>query len=407
MALFAYTARDSQGIETTGRLEAANEDEVLSVLQTRGLVVTSLTRQESWAAQATSQRVARRLHGRVTLDDRVLVCEQLAILLDAGVPLLRTLEVICAQVESRSLLNALNQVRREIESGSSFRDALAKHPRIFTDLWLNVVETGEASGHLPQSLSHLARYLDSVRNIQRKAATALTYPVALIVAAVGATTIFLVKIIPIFAMLFESVNAPLPLLTRLVMALSDLLRERFVLLALGGAVVVVVAVQFFKTDAGRWFLDRLLLRIPLFDRLFVYLQITQFAQGLSAMLDSGVPILYSLEIMERSAGNRVYARAIGEIKESVRTGHLMADPMGATGLFPPMVVQMVLVGEEIGKLGEMLTRVAQYYEMKVNTFIERLTALFEPFAIMVMAVVIGTLVIAMYLPIFQSVGVIG
>lgn len=407
MPLFAYTARDTQGTETVGHLEGVNEDEILAVLQNRGLVVTKLVLQQSWASQAMAQRVARRMHGRVTTDDRVLLCEQLAILLDAGVPLLRTLEVICAQIESRQLLSALNQVRRDIEAGSSFREALTKHPRIFSDLWLNVVETGEASGHLPQSLNHLARYLNSMRNIQRKAVTALTYPVALVIAAIGATTIFLLKIIPIFATLFESVNAPLPLLTQLVIGLSNLLRDRFVLVVLVVAVVVTVVVQLLKTEQGRWFLDRLLLHIPVFDRLFVYLQLTQFAQGLSAMLDSGVPILYSLEIMERSASNRLYGRAIGEIKESVRTGHLMADPMGATGLFPPMVVQMVLVGEEVGKLSDMLSRVAQYYEMKVTTFIERLTVLFEPIAIMVMAVVIGTLVIAMYLPIFQSVGVIG
>lgn len=406
MPNFFYMARDQRSLLQSGHLEAVDEDEVLGVLQNRGLVVTRLLRQDSAvAAQAVARRrMARRLHGRVTADDKVLFCQQLAVLLEAGIPLLKSLEVISSQVESRPLLRAIDQMRQDIGGGLTFRNAMATHPKIFSSFWVSLVETGEASGHLAQSLNQLARYVESTRNIQSKAMTAMTYPLVLIGASVVVLTIFVLKVIPVFSGIFASMRVPLPALTTVIIQISDVIRHHFLLIVLGVAAAGYSLRRFVRTPEGRWLVDRLLLRLPVFRQLFLHLQLVQFAQGLGTLLESGVPILFSLEITEQSASNTVYQRAIREVKEFVREGKALADTMGRTGLFPPMMVQMIQVGEEIGELAKMLDRVATYYEGRVDTFVERMTVLFEPIAIIVMGVVIGTIVISMFLPIFQLAG---
>jgi type IV pilus assembly protein PilC len=281
---------------------------------------------------------------------------------------------------------------------------MVKHPHVFSNFWVNIVETGEASGHLAQSLNQLARYLESVRELQGKTLTALTYPIFLLLAATGAVTFFAYWIIPRFSAIFASSQAQLPWLTTVVIGFSHFVRGFWGLLLAAAAGLVYGVRAFVRTDEGRWLVDRLVLKIPLFNRLFLQLQLAQFARGLSTLLESGVPILYGLEIMERSATNKVYGQAIGEVKELVREGKTMAAPMERSGLFPPMMVQMVQVGEEIGELAKMLGRVAAYYEERVGVFVARLTTLFEPIAIVVMAVIVGVLVISMFLPIFSMTG---
>ncbi len=406
MPSYVYAARDRQGTLQSGHLDAMDEDEVVTLLQNRGLVVTALSRKDLPVAGRAAQGglAGRRLHHRVTTDDQVLFCQQLAAMLEAGIPLLRSLEVLSAQVESESLLNALAHMRQDIEAGRTFRDAMAKHPHVFSAFWLNIVETGEASGHLAQSLNQLARYLESARGLQSKATTALTYPMFLLVAATGAVMFFAYWIIPRFSAIFASSHAQLPWLTTVVIGFSHFVRGFWWLLAAAAAGLAYGARAFVRTDEGRWLVDRLVLKIPVFDRLFLQLQLAQFARGLGTLLESGVPILYSLEIMERSATNKVYGQAIGELKEFVKEGKTMAGPMERAGVFPPMMVQMVQVGEEIGELAKMLSRVADYYEERLATFVARLTSLFEPIAIVVMAVVVGVLVISMFLPIFSMAG---
>lgn len=404
MPQFFYKAWDRHGVSQFGRLEAVNEDEVVGMLHSRGLTVTGLTRWEEMAQAARAaarHRIGRTLHNRVTLDDKVIFCQQLAVLLEAGIPLLKSLEVLSIQLESRALLLAIHHVRQDIEAGKTFREALSRYPKIFSNFWLNLVETGEASGHLAQSLNQLARYLEAVRSLQRKAMTAMTYPIVLVVGAAIAVSIFVLKIIPTMSGLLASLNVELPALTRAVIGVSEFARQYFlvgvVALVAGG----IALRRFLRTESGRWIFDGLLLRIPVFKHLFIQLQLANFARGLSTLLESGVPILFGLEIVETSAINKHYGLAISQVREYVREGKPMAEPMERTGLFPPMVTQMIRVGEEIGELGKMLERIANYYEERVDTFIQRLSQLFEPIAIAAMAVVIGTLVVAMFLPIFS------
>lgn len=402
---FVYTARDGNGRMQSGHLEAVDEHEVAVVLQGRGLMITSLSRKKPFGAGVVRRQASHRLHGGVKSDDLVLLCEQMAVLVSAGIPLLRSLEVIIAQVESRPLLRAIEQVRGEVEAGRTFRDALAKHPTIFSPMWINLVETGESSGHLAESLQQLAHYVQMANLLRSKAVSAMTYPLVLIVAATVAMAVFIIKIIPTFKEIFTSMGIPLPVLTKVVIAFSDFVAHNVLWVTVGLWAAGYALRQFARTEQGRWLLDRLVLRIPVFKTLFISLQLAQFTRGMATLLATGVPILYSLEIMERSASNKVYAQRLEEVRESVREGKPMTEPMEQAGeLFPPMIVQMIRVGEEIGELDKMLDRVASYYEACVMKFLERLSVLFEPIAIVFIGVVIGILVLSMFMPIFSLAG---
>ena len=404
MPTFTYTARDEKGLVQTGHLDALNEDQVVAMLQHRGLLVTSISQKDLATATArpsVGRAKPHRMHEGVTVEDQVLLCQQLATMVDAGVPLLKSLEVVSFQVESRKLLLALEDIRREVEGGHTFRDALAKHPKIFSSLWRNLVETGEASGHLAQSLQQLARHFESAQHLQNEAKTALTYPAFLVGAAVAVLAIFVYWLIPKFTAVFATMNIELPLITRIVIGVSDAARKYVVALIGGVALVGYVAGQYLRTESGKWMRDRLLLRLPLFKTLFTYVQLAEFARGLSTLLESGVPLLSALEILENSATNKVYGEAIGDVREAVKEGKTMHEPMDHTGMFPAMAVQMVQVGEEVGELAKMTGRVAAYYEERVETFIARMTRLFEPIAIVVMGVLVLFIVLSIFMPIFK------
>lgn len=402
MPSFTYSARDQNGMVQTGHLDALNEDEVVAVLQHRGLLVTAVSKKDLQQGPAlTIKRKSRRMHAAVKTDDHVLLCQQLATLIEAGVPLLKSLEVVSMQVESRLLLLALDEIHRSVEGGRTLRDALAQHPKVFNKLWLNLVETGETSGHLAQSLQQLAHHFESAQRLQNEAKTALTYPMFLLVAATGVVLVFVYVIIPKFTNMFAQMNLELPLITRIVVSLSEHMK-RYGLLILAGVVMMGWLVrQYLQTEGGQWGRDRLLLRVPLFRSLLTYVQLAEFSRGLSTLLESGVPLMSSLEILENSATNKLYGKAIGTIREFVKEGKTMAQPMSESELFPPMAVQMVLVGEEVGELAKMVSRIARYYETRVETFIARMTRLFEPIAIVVMGSIILVIVLSIFLPIFK------
>ena len=409
MPTFTYTARDRQGSAQSGRLDAGTEDEVISTLQRRGLMVTSvlLSNGAVQPAAAPAQRVSmhRRMHTRVTTDDQVLLCQQLSTLVEAGVPLLKALEVVAAQVESRLLLIALEEVQRDVSAGTSFREGLARHPAIFSKLWLNLVETGEASGHLAQALKQLARHFEQAQHLQNEARTAMTYPLFLMAAAAGVMGVFVYWLIPKFTKIFASMEGlELPPLTLMVIAVSDAARNYWVLVILGGAGAFYGLRRYLRTTVGQWMRDRLLLQLPLFKTLTNYLQLAEFSRGLATLLESGVPLLSGLEILASSATNKVYGEAIGHVKEAVKQGKSLAEPMADVGVFPPMTIQMVQVGEEVGELAKMIDRVARYYEERVETFIARMTRLFEPIAIVFMGGLVLIIVLSIFMPIFKMAG---
>ena len=412
MPKFTYKARDAQGVVQSGALEASTEDEVVATIQRRGMLVTSIAQVDGAAAGAAGgararariRKSAQGMHRAVKVEDQVLLCQQLATLVDAGLPLLKSVEVVAGQTQSQALHKALQEVHADISAGSTIRKALSKHPDIFSPLWLNLVETGEASGHLGESLQQLARHFELTQRVQEKATTAMMYPGFLMVAALGVLALFVYWLIPKFSALFATMDMQLPLITRIVMGIS-VAAKRYVVLILGGAALGYFSLQAYLASVpGQWMRDRLVLRLPAFNMFFMYLQVSEFARGLTTLLGSGVPLLSSLEILERSATNRVYGQAIGAVKDAVKEGKPMAEPMGKNELFPSLAVQMVKVGEEVGELTKMAGRVAAYYEGLIETFIARMTSLFDPIAIVVMGGMVFVIVLSIFLPIFQMAG---
>jgi len=398
MPQFTYKVRDKQNRERQDREEAASEEELITRLQNEGLLVISIKQEEAAEKQVI---LPRRLHLKVTLDDVIIFARQLATMLEAGVTLLKSLDVLTKQIESKALLKVVQEVRRDIAAGSTFRDALAKHPRIFSEFWIQMVETGEASGALPVALARLAEHLESAAAIRGKIVSALVYPSALIVIAMAALTIFTVWIIPIFSRVFLSFKTELPVLTRAVIIFSMVMRRYFLFLcAIVGSLVYLVH-RYIHTQKGRWQFDYLKFKIPVVSSLFQKIAIERFASGLGTLIESGVPIVYSLDIVSKFLGNRVVEKAVVEVRESVRQGKGMARPMEKSGVFTPMVIQMVSVGEEIGELGKMLKKASEFYKERIATTLTRIVTLIEPAVLVFMGIVVGILVISMFLPIFQ------
>lgn len=406
MPIFSYKARNQEGVIQTGRFEATTEDEALVSLQHRGLLVITLGKGNILPAKKQPEfdlrrAGSRRMHRKVTTEDQVLLCQQLATMVEAGVPLLKSLEVVSAQVESQLLLMALDRVRKDVEAGQTFTNALAKHPGIFSSLWINLVETGEASGHLAETLQQLATHFEKANRLKNEVQTALTYPLFLVAASVGVLTIFMYWIVPRFQVMFEGMGMELPLITLLVMKASVASRKYGVIVFMALFAGGYLLKRYLNTEPGKWMKDRLVLKLPLFGVLVNFAQLAEFTQGLATLLNSGVPLLSGLDILATSAGNKVYGRAIEGIRDAVKEGKPMAEPMSRSALFPPMAVQMVLVGEEVGELGKMIKRVAIYYEERAETFVARLTKLFEPIAIVFMGGLVLIIVLSIFMPIFK------
>lgn len=400
MPQFTYKVRDRLGRERQDIQEAANEEELVARLQNEDLLVISITQTQE---EAVEKRIIlpRHLHLKTTLDDLIIFARQLATMLEAGVTLLRSLDILTKQIESKTLLKTVQEIRDDISAGSTFRDALAKHPRIFSAFWIQMVETGEASGALPLVLAQLTEHLESAATMRGKIVSALVYPSALIVIAIAALTIFTVWIIPIFSRVFVSLNVDLPLITRAVIAFSKVVRRYFFLLcAIAGALVYLVR-KYIYTQRGRWQFDRLKLRIPILSSLFQRIAIERFVSGLGTLIESGVPIVYGLDIVSKFLGNKVVEKAVVEVRENVRQGKGMARPLGKSGVFTPMVIQMVAVGEEIGELGKMLKKASEFYRERIATTLTRMVTLIEPAILVFMGIAVGILIISMFLPIFQ------
>jgi len=398
MPFFRYLARDRAGKLIDETLEVVSEEDLINSLQARGLLVISI---EIARDLKPKRKAKRKYHRGVNINDLLMFSRELATLLSAGVTLIKSLDILCKQIESQELLRTVEQIKKDVEGGYTFQNALKKHDKIFSSFWINLIETGEASGHLPLSLEQLATYLEDTANLRKKIVSALVYPIILVMVASGAITIFLVKIIPVFCEIFKGFNVELPLLTRIVIGFSDVIRKYF-LIAIG----VMVALSFIlrkyvSTEVGKLQFDTLKFKMPLMGPLLQEVAVERFTSSLGTLIKSGVPILHALEISEKIAGNVVMEKSIKDIKVAVRKGKGMAQSMQDNALFSPMVIQMISVGEEIGELAKMLERVSAFYKDRINTFITRLTTMFEPMILVFMGVVVGVLVVAMFMPIFS------
>ena len=400
MPYFFYIVRDKTGKKTTGREEALSSEELIERLQAKDLIVISVLPEAESTTTAVKSKFLHQ-HSRITSHDLVLLCQQLSTLLGAGVPILQSLRIIVKQISSLRLNKILSDVILDMEKGLSLHESLAKYPQVFSELWVNLVESGEASGQLAEVLKRLSDYLERNAQFQRKIISSLIYPAILMVVGVFALLFLTIKIIPTFANLFAGFNVKLPLLTRVLIFISSLIRRYFIFGFLGLFVFIFFFRQFLRTKEGRKKWEAFLFNFRLTSGFFRALIVERFTSNMATLLESGVPILYALEISEHSIANLLVAEIIRQVKEEVRSGKSLSLPLERSGFFEPMVIQMVAVGEEIGELPNMLKRINSFYQEYVDNFLTRFTALFEPVMLVVLGFIIGLMVIGVFLPLFQ------
>ena len=424
MPTFNYTAVDSTGKQTTGSIDAANTAEATALVKQKGFFPTSVV--QGTASSVSSSMGARDTgkksfsFGTPKVKGKILMVftRQLATLIDAGLPLLRSLKTLIKQEKNVALRNAMVNLSDSVESGNTFSEALAQHPGVFNKLYVNMVKAGELGGVLEIVLTRLAEFQEKSQRIRGKVISAMVYPIVVLVIAVGILTFLLLFIVPKFEAIFKDMlgDKELPLLTQIVINISRSVQylcwppsvPQFPGSSLPIPylpiliVLLVIAWKIFSsTPAGTMVLDRLKLRMPLFGDLISKTSIARFSRTLGTLVSSGVPILQALNITKETSGNFIISDAIAKIHDSVKEGESMVGPLEASGLFPPMVVSMIQVGEETGQLPDMLTKVADVYEEEVDVTVAGLTSLLEPIMIVFLAVVVGTIVVALFLPLIS------
>jgi type IV pilus assembly protein PilC len=344
---------------------------------------------------------------KVTTKDLSLATRQLATMIDAGLPIVQCLDILAQQSESKLLRNTITTIRKDVEGGCTLADALRKHPKVFDDLYTNMVEAGEAGGILNTILNRISLFIEKANRLKKKVKGAMIYPCAIVFVAVAVVTVLMIWVIPVFAELYGSMGKALPMPTQICINISNWFVAYWYLL-LGGAIGIVMAIStYYKTPHGRMNIDRLLLRMPIIGDLLRKVAVARFSQNMALLLSSGVPILDGLAITGKTAGNKVVEKAIMESRVSISQGKTVAEPLRESKIFPPLVCSMVAVGESTGGLDAMLKKVAELYEEEVDDAVNNLTAMMEPMIMVVLGVVLGGLVIAMYLPIFQMGSLVG
>ncbi len=414
MPRFQYTAVDASGKEKSGSLEAINRIAALAALKEMKLRPSQVTetagrpaKRQASAAKGSGLKMEIHLPAflkpRVKRKTLMVFIRQLATLIDAGVPLLRALNILHTQEKNSTLKKMVADMSDTVETGGTFADALSQHPKIFDKLFVSMVKAGEIGGVLDVSLNRLAEFTEKAENIKTKVLGAMMYPVVVLVMALGIVGFMMVFIIPKFTEIFTDLlkGQELPAVTRFVMSLSDLVIHRFPLVAVAVVVVVVLIKLTGKTTVGRYFMDAVKLKIPVVKNLVLKVSISRFSRTLGTLMDSGVQILQALTIARDTAGNEVISRAIQSVHDSVKEGETVADPLQASGIFPTMVVSMITVGEETGRLSDMLMKVADTYDSEVDAAVDGMTSIIEPILIVFLAVVVGTIVVAMFMPLIS------
>ena len=400
MAIFLWEGKTAQGKVMKGELEAPNSEAVFTVLRERRIrPIPSRIREKGKGLE--KEITIPGFGEKVKAKDVSLFTRQFATMIDAGLPIVQCLDILSEQSESKLLRNTIRTIKQDVEGGATLAESLRKHPKIFDDLYVNMVQAGEMGGVLNTILNRIALFIEKANKLKKKVKGALIYPCSIIAVAVIVVAILLIFVIPVFAELYGSMGRALPAPTQITINISNWFVATWYY-ALFGLVGVVVAIRFYyQTDHGRMNIDRLLLRLPVVGDLLRKVAVARFSQNMAILLSSGVPILDGLAITARTAGNKVVEKAIIDSRLSISQGRTVADPLRESKIFPPMVCQMVAVGENTGGLDTMLRKVADLYEEEVDDAVANLTALMEPMIMVVLGVILGGLVISMYLPIFQ------
>jgi type IV pilus assembly protein PilC len=405
MANFKYTCKDRQGRAVVGSVEAKDRASAIEALRKKDLIIIAVVEEGAKAKISIPFLSGRKK--KVKLDDLVMFSRQLATMVDAGITLVAALDILGEQVENKAFGAVIMSVRNDVETGSSLSAALAKHKEVFSPLFINMVKAGESSGMLDDILERLSEYLEKTASLQKKVASAMIYPAIVSGMALAITLLLLLKVIPIFKSIFEGFGAKLPAPTMFLINVSDALQHQFIFIVIGAAVIWFLVARYLKTEKGKYQFDNMALKVPIFGILIRKVAISKFTRTLSTLIKSGVPILSALEIVGKTSGNRVVELAIDNVRNNVREGENIAEPLAKSRIFPPMVTRMVSVGEQAGELEKMLSKIADFYDEQVDAAVKGLTSIIEPLIIAFLGIVIGGIVICMFLPIFKLTTVMG
>jgi type IV pilus assembly protein PilC len=427
MPKYNYVAMDAHGKETKGTLEVATQNEAIGRVKEMGLFPTKIVeldkakeKPEAKSKAGKPKKAGKKggvnisikipgLSGKVKSKVLTTFTRQLATLVDAGLPLLRGLRVLEKQERNPTLKSILGELATSIEGGSTFSEGLAQHPKVFNRLFVNMVKAGELGGVLEVVLNRLSEFMEKAQKIKGKVIAAMFYPVAVLIVATAILMVLMTLVIPKFKEVFSGLaeGAELPAFTRLVMGISDIIKNN-ILMTLGVlAVVVVLFVLFKRTKFGRYIWDKFKLKMPVVGPVISKVAISRFTRTLGTLISSGVPILQALTIVKETAGNVIISNAVGSVHESVKEGETITAPLEASGVFPPMVISMVDVGEQTGALPEMLLKIADNYDDEVDNAVAAMTSLLEPIMIVCLAVIVGSIVIAMFLPLIDLMNRVG
>ena len=398
---FVWKGRSPSGEILSGEYVTDNKQELVNYLRKRKIIITSLKQK----SKDINIQIPF-LTGKVTVKDLGVFTRQFATMINAGLPMVQCLDILSEQLDKPHFKKIVGTVMQDVEGGATLAEALGKHPKVYSQLYVNMVEAGEAGGILDIILERLAVYLEKAEALARKVKAAMMYPAVVFFVAIGATVFMLMFIIPTFAKMFTDFGGDLPLPTKIVLGLSDLLRSKWWLMLAGLTGGIIAFKRFYATDMGKLRIDQLSLRVPVLGQVIRKASIARFTRTLGTLISSGVPILNGLDITARTAGNKVVENAINATRDSITEGNTIADPLKRSGVFPPMVTQMIGVGEQTGALDEMLEKIANFYDDEVDTAVETLTSVIEPVMIVVMGVLVGGMLIAMYLPMFKLINVI-
>lgn len=401
MALvFQWSGKTIKGTIESGEMTAATKEDVIAQLRRRNITATIVTEKAKKTRKLS-------FGGGVKDKDIVIFTRQFATMIDAGLPLVQALEILSTQVENKLLSNTLAQVKVDVESGATYADALKKHPRVFTELYVNMVAAGEAGGILDTILNRLAQYIEKAMKLKKKVKGALVYPAVVTSIAVLVIAVIMIFVVPTFSKMFTTLGGTLPAPTQLVMNMSGFIAGwggLITLMVIIGLVVFVSQVR--RTEKGKFAVDKILLKLPIFGPLLNKVAVAKFTRTLGTLVSSGVPILDGLEITAKTSGNKIVEYAIMDVRKGVVGGKTLAEPITKAKVFPPMVTHMIAVGESTGALDAMLSKIADFYDDEVDASVSNLTAMMEPLLMVFLGGAVGFIVIAMYLPIFKLITLI-
>ncbi len=397
---FIFKAKSPQGKTVQGEMEAADRRTIVERLRDRRMIVLEIKEKKESAIRDLVKKI-NPFRAKVKEKELVIFSRQLATMVSAGLPIVQGLSILVEQIENPYFKGIVRTVREDIESGSAIADALAKHPDCFSNLFINMVKAGELGGILDVILERLAEYMEASSELKSKIKGAMVYPAVISLVMVGVTIFLLVVIIPSFAVMFAEFGQDLPLPTQMLISLSEFMQKYVVFIILGAVFLFVGLGQFRKTELGRYKTDTFLLKLPVFGDLLRKVAVAKFTRTFGTLVKSGVPILEALETVAKTSGNSVVEKAVLDSRESIREGEKIATPLAKSGVFPPMVMQMITVGEETGNLDAMLGKIADFYDSEVDAGVESLTSLIEPIIMVIMGIIVGAIVIAMFLTIFE------